>query len=712
MSEGPLPFGGRTSNEEHEMPPRLRVVGAVALAGAAVVVAGLVLVSRHGASERESMLAAVRSGERPLNVILISFDTTRADRLGCYGYEHAETPAIDRFAGGGVRFARAKTHVPITLPSHSTLFTGTTPVVHGAHHHSSVLADEGNTTLAEILRSNGYRTAAFIGATVLDHSFGIGQGFEHYADDLGFKGSVGAARVEREAREVFAEARDWLDENADEPFFAFVHLYDPHLPYRPPSPYALRHHGRPYDGEIAYLDSEFGRFIEYLERSALRENTLVVVFGDHGESLGEHGIEGHSAFIYETMTWVPLLMSCPGLVPPGEVIDAQVRLIDVLPTVLDILGIEPPARAEGVTLLPYVLGRERTPELPAYIESHHLNDLFGWSPLLGVETERWKYIRAPRPELYDLATDPGELENVHADHPGVVADLDGLLVGFLTGTGDATEPSEPGELDATMIERLASLGYFGRTSASEERPDAAGGDFIDPKDVWDTYLLYQKAFVASSYSESEELRAALAALYERLPDNGTVRLLLAKSYMAGGEPARAMPILERDLETSPDDLFLNLSLGIVYGQLGRYEEAERCLAAVLEVQPGAPKALSTLGSIYLSRGEYDRAEEVFEDVVGRDDADIESRHVSLVNLGMIHYLVRGTPTEAVPYFKEALSMHPRSTDAHYYLAHIFAKEPETHSEALRHGRAFLSQSPAADDRRARIEYIVEGLGRS
>lgn len=694
------------------MTSRLRTISSVALVGAAVCVAGLTLVSRHRTTGREAILADVRSGERPLNVILISFDTTRADRLGCYGYEHAETPAIDRFAEGGVRFASAKTHVPITLPSHSTLFTGTTPIVHGAHHHSSILADEGNTTLAEILQSNGYRTAAFIAATVLDHGFGIDQGFEHYADDLGFKGSVAAARVEREAREVFAEAREWLDENADETFFAFVHLYDPHLPYRPPSPYAGRHLGRPYDGEIAYLDSEFGRFIDYLDREQLTDNTLIVVFGDHGESLGEHGIEGHSAFVYETMTWVPLLMSCPGLLPAAVIVEGQVRLVDVLPTILDILGINPPPAAQGVTLLPCMVGRERPPDLPAYIESYHLNDLFGWSPLLGVETERWKYIRAPRPELYSLASDPGELENVHADHPEVVAELDGLLVGFLTGSERAAASTEPDELDAAMIEKLASLGYFGRTSATQERPVAAADEPVDPKDIWDTYLLYQQAFVASSYSRSEELREALVGLYERLPDNGTVRLLLAKSYMAGGEPARAMPILERDLETSPDDLFLNLSLGIVYGQLGRYEEAERCLAAVLEVQPRAPKALSTLGSIYLSRGEYDRAQETFGAVLDLDDADIESRHVSLINLGMIHYLVRGTPREAVPYFEEALSMHPRSTDAHYYLAHVFAKDPQTHSEALRHGRAFLSQSAPADERRARVEHLVEGLGGS
>jgi arylsulfatase A-like enzyme/tetratricopeptide (TPR) repeat protein len=691
---------------------RFKKVGVIALVAAAACVAGLALVSRHGASLRADRLAAVRSREEPLNVILISLDTTRADRIGCYGYERAETPAIDRFAQEGVRFAHAKTQVPITLPSHSTLFTGTTPVVHGAHHHSSVLADEGNVTLAEILRAEGYATAAFLGATVLDHSFGISQGFEHYGDDLGFKGALGAARVERPAGEVLSEARRWLDEHADETFFVFVHLYDAHLPFRPPTPFDLRHQGEPYDGEIAYVDSEFRRFIDYLERKGLRENTLIVVLGDHGESLGEHGIEGHSAFVYETMTWVPLLMGCPGLLPSGETVEGQVRLIDVLPTILDILGIDAPPSVQGVTLLPYVLGLKRPLDLPAYVESYHLNDLFGWSPLLGVETTRWKYIRAPKPELYDLVRDPGELTNVYAEHPEVVSELDGLLVGFLTGGGARPSGAEPGALDAAMIEKLASLGYFGRTSPAEERPGAAAGGLVDPKDVWDTYLLYQKAFVASSYSRSRELRDALVALYERLPGNGTVRLLLAKSYMAGGEPALAMPILEQDLEASPDDLFLNLSLGIVYGQLGRYQEAERCLAAVLEIQPNAPKALATLGSIYLSRREYGRAEETFSAVLALDDADIESRHVSLINLGMISYLVRKEPEKAVPYFEEALSLHPRSADAHYYLAHIFAKDPLTYPKALQHGRAFLSLVPPNDERRARIEHLVEGVAES
>ncbi|MCK4916073.1 MAG: sulfatase, partial [Candidatus Eisenbacteria sp.] len=272
---------------------------AFALVIVVILAAMILVVNWRRTSQRDSRLAAVQAHRQDLNVILLSLDTTRADRLGCYGYEHAETPAIDEFAKGGVRFARAKTHVPITLPSHSTVFTGSTPVVHGAHHHSSILADEGNETAAEILRASGYTTAAFIAASVLDHSFGTDQGFEHYADDLGFEGSLGAARVERRADEVLLEARQWLDDKADGRFFAFIHLYDPHLPYRPPSPYDRRHRGRPYDGEIAYMDSEVGNFLEYLERSGLRENTLIVIFGDHGESLGEHGIEGHSAFVYE-----------------------------------------------------------------------------------------------------------------------------------------------------------------------------------------------------------------------------------------------------------------------------------------------------------------------------------------------------------------------------------------------------------------------------
>ncbi len=684
---------------------------AFALVIVVVLAATILVVNWRRTSQRDSRLAAVRTHRQDLNVILLSLDTTRADRLGCYGYEHAETPAIDEFAKGGVRFARAKTHVPITLPSHSTVFTGTTPVVHGAHHHSSVLADEGNETAAEILRASGYRTAAFIAASVLDHSFGTDQGFEHYADDLGFEGSLGAGRVERSAEEVLREARQWLDDNADGKFFAFIHLYDAHLPYRPPSPYDRRHRGRPYDGEIAYLDSEVGNFLEYLERSGLRENTLIVIFGDHGESLGEHGIEGHSAFVYETMTWVPLLMSCPGLLPAGKVIDDQAGLIDVLPTILDILGIDPPRSVQGVSLLPRILGRERAPAPPAYIESYHLNDLFGWSPLLGVETERWKYIRAPRPELYDLRADPGELENLFAERPDVASELDGVLVGLLTGDENAPSRGESDELDAAMIEKLASLGYFGRASSSG--PDAVGleDDLVDPKDVWETYLLYQRAFVASSYSRNDELREALVELYEHLPENGTVRLLLAKSYMAGGKPAEAMPILELDLETSPDDFFLNLSLGIVYGELGRYDEAERCLGKVLAVRPKDPKAMSTLGSVHLSRGDHDRARQLFQAVLALDDADIESRHVAAINLGMIYYLVRETPREAVPYFERALSIHPNSTDAHFYLAHIFSKDPGTFADALRHGRAFLALSTRADERRARIEYLVASLER-
>lgn len=691
------------------MSSRLRkVLPFVVLAVAALVVV-FGMPNRRAASRRSARLAAVRAHEEDLNVILISLDTTRADRLGCYGCGDAETPAIDSFSDAGIRFGCAKTHVPITLPSHSTVFTGTTPVLHGAHHHFSPLADEGNVTIAEILKGHGYTTAGFIAAFVLDRSLGMDQGFQHYADNLGYEGPVGAARLERRAGEVLEEARAWLDENAGEKFFAFIHLYDPHLPYLPPPPYDLRYSERPYEGEIAYMDAEFGKFMDYMDTAGLSHNTLVVVFGDHGESLGERGIEGHSAFVYETVTWVPLLMRCPGLLPEGRTVFQQVRLVDVLPTVLDILGIEVPTRVQGTSLLPYAEGHQGLTDLPAYVESYALNDVFGWSPLLAVETGRWKYIRAPGPELYDLAADPDENDNLYRSHTDIASGLDAMLEDLLGSAGSVSTADEPGAPDEAIMEKLSSLGYIGTGASTRGAAAASEAGLPDPKDMMDIYLFYQRAVVASSYERHKEAVEALVELHRRIPANNAVARLLAKNYFWGGRVEEAVPLLEEDLEAFPDDSLLNVSLGMIYGQRGMYAEAERCLKKALKSEVHAPGAMATLGSIHMARREFDRAQEMFRGVLKLEGVDRESNYVSLINLGTLHFLVKHEPREAIACFERALAMDPGSGDAHYYLALIFSQEPERSADAVAHARAFLESDAADGGRRATIESILADL---
>jgi arylsulfatase A-like enzyme/Flp pilus assembly protein TadD len=670
----------------------------------------LTLPSLLESRRRGARLSAIRAGGEALNVLLVTLDTTRPDRLGCYGYADGGTPAIDEFARQGVRFENAKTHVPITLPAHASLFTGTIPVTHGAHNHFDVLADEGNETIAEILAAHGYATAGFVAAFVLDHGLGISQGFDHYGDNLGRESEVGPPRLERRAGDVVDEALAWLAEHPDERFFAFVHLYDPHLPYSPPAPYDRRYEGRPYDGEIAYMDSQFGRLTAFLDDSGLARNTLVVVVGDHGESLGEHGIEGHASFIYETVTRVPLMMRCPGLLPSRRSVPEQVRLVDVLPTVLDVLGLEPPAALDGTSLLPYVEVRGTTPDLPAYIESYNLNSTFGWSPLLGVEDGRWKYIRTPERELYDLRRDPSERDNVCASHPDVASELDQLLESLLGA--EELGAREVSVVDEATREKLASLGYIGSPTPTTPGTPRREDGLTDPKHVWALYLLYQRALVAGAYGRHADAADILRELHERLPDNLSVTRLLATHCIAGGRSEEAVPHLERHLRVYPDDADAALTLGIVYGQLGRHQDAVSVLRAALKSERHAPKVRATLGSVYFSSRDLDRADRMFLQVIDDEATDRETLYASLLNLGSLCYANVRAPERAVRYFERALEMHAGSEDAHFYLAVILAGYPARARDAAEHAHAFLAHAQQSDGRRARMGALLEELAAS
>src|SRR3954463_9218229 len=355
----------------------------------------------------------VRPGD--LNLLIVTLDTTRADRIHAYGFDGIETPNLDRMAREGVLFEQAVAPAPLTLPAHSSIFTGRFPPAHGVRDNGGFFLDARETTLAERLQARGFRTGGFVGAYVLDHKWGIAQGFQTYFDDFDLSKyqSLSLGSVDRPGNEVADKALQWLDGVGSKRFFGWVHFYDAHSPYDPPEPFKSRYAGHPYIGEIAFVDSQVGRLLAYLDAHHLADNTVVIVMGDHGESLGEHGEGTHGFFVYQATMHVPLLVRAPYDLMAGRRVADTVRSIDILPTALELLGVPSSEHLEGTSVVPLMTGAKKELGLAAYSEAIYPRFHFGWSDLRALTSGRYKYVAAPRPELYDLQEDPGETRNLY-----------------------------------------------------------------------------------------------------------------------------------------------------------------------------------------------------------------------------------------------------------------------------------------------------------
>jgi arylsulfatase A-like enzyme len=409
----------------------------------------------------------------PTGVVIITLDTTRADRLSPYGLMDVSMPALERLAREGVVFDQAMSVAPLTLPAHASLFTGLIPPNHGVRDNADEALATAETTLAELLQARGFKTAAFIGSTVLDPDRGLAQGFDTYRG-MDSKDRRTPATRQRRADEVIGDATRWLDEVGDSPFFVWTHLYDPHRPYDPPEPFRSRL-ADAYVGEIAFADSQIGRLLDAMDERHLLERTIVIVVGDHGESLGEHGERDHGIFLYDSVLRVPLLVRAPGLAPRR--VSALVRLTDVMPTVLDLLDMPEPSM-DGVSLVELLNGRRQSLDLVAYAESLY-PERRGWSPLRALSDGRFKLIDAPRPELYDLERDPFEQQNIYDDRRTMAEAIGRRLQVLARGRAARTAPSTLASATPELRERLGALGYVGSTVA---RASPSPANLPDPKD--------------------------------------------------------------------------------------------------------------------------------------------------------------------------------------------------------------------------------------
>jgi arylsulfatase A-like enzyme len=511
-------------------------------------------------------------GILPDRVVLVTIDTLRADRVGCYGSERTRTPEIDTLAAGGVRFAAAISPAPLTLPAHASLLTALEPPRHGVRHNSIHRLGAGPATLAEQLRAAGFETAAFVGALVLDSRFGLARGFDVYDDRMERRSAATVGYAERRGDRVVDAALRWL-ETAPDRFFLWLHLYDPHTRYDPPPGFAVAYPGDPYAGEIAFADAQVGRLLGGIRSRWGSSGLLVALTSDHGESLFEHGEPTHSYTLYEATQRVPLVLAGAGL-PEGVVFESPVGLVDVAPTLLAASGAAPIPDADGRDLGPLVRGNERE-ERFAYMETLATRFDFGWSPLFGIRTRRYKYVRAPRAELYDLLEDPAETINLASGQPERVARLEAFLARRL----ERSRPSEPIELLPADRARLRSLGYVVPTAGIE--PVRAAADGPDPKD--EIGLLG--------------------------------RMLRAEELMDRGRAAEALAVLRG--AQSPGPALAALRAAIAYNA-GDPELAAREARRVLDVEPGRVDVRIVLARALEAVGDAATARAVFDSVVALD----------------------------------------------------------------------------------------------
>lgn len=538
------------------------------------------------------------------NVILITVDTLRTDRLGCYGGRRIQTPAFDSLAAGGVLFEKAFTPMPLTAPSHATMLTGRYPISHGLRLNGTSVLSEGETTLAEIARDRGMRTGAVVSCLVLASRFGLNQGFDLYYDE-GISGSTeghGLWYDERKAVKSVARASKWLEAESDRPFFLWLHLFDPHHPYDPPPPFKMTYKDRPYDGEVVYVDRALGRFFAKIKALGLYDNSLIILAGDHGESLDEHQESFHGTFVYDVTTRVPLIIRAPGGRQGARVSDIA-STMDIMPTALQAIGAPIPENVEGFSLLPAVMGGGRVPARTIYLETIYPSATYGWAEVKGVRLPNLKFIDLPRPELYDIENDPRELDNLYDKDPRGVQRAQGEyrdVTSRLTET--ARKETLTADLDEEFRNRLLSLGYIAGTESKARR-----GPARDPKDV---VLLIEPLGYARSLMKDRKFDEAIDLLRITVradPENKIGLVNLAQALSSAGKRDEAREILRRALQIYPDSEEIHRILGWMLIRDGSYDEAATLMGEFVAQVPRSSQAHYLYGFAYFYAKKWDRA---------------------------------------------------------------------------------------------------------
>ena len=649
----------------------------------AFFVAALLLLTSCASKKPDA--AAASNSLRPLNLVVVTIDTLRPDHLHCYGYEKIQTPNLDRLSARGVVFDNAVTQTPLTPPSHASIFTGQYPNVHHVRNTGGFILPPSARPLARILQEQGWDTAAFVSSAVLKKSFGFSNGFGTYDDQMPRPKNKQEFREdpERRARQTVDRAVQWLTAQSGKPFFLWVHVYDPHIPYNPPAPFSEQYKSRPYDGEIAYTDQQLGRLFDAIGSKPGADKTIVAVLSDHGESLGEHGEYTHGVFLYDSTLRIAFMMAGPG-VPAGVRVKQQVRSVDFLPTVLSVMGGKPPNDIQGTSLTPTFSNGKASTDI-SYAETLFPKLNMGWSELRGIRTNNWKYIRAPRPELYDLTQDPHETANIIQQHPEQVQKFEAQLKSIvaLGGSAGPTEKVETSQVDERTMEQLKSLGYL---SGSVARKYELTGKGIDPKDRTDVL----KAMDIAGDPENHVPEARRIELYEHAlkedPTNPSLYRELGGEYEKAGRYREALELYQAALGKGIEEAILHSRIADLSLRRGNKDEAIVEYEKAAQLNPSDLESQTNLATAYLEKGRVDDAERVFHWVLTNDPD-----HAAATNgLGLVAIQKKEFDT-ALGYFARAVELDPDLVEPQMNLGILYEMSGER-TKAREHFEAFLAKA--------------------
>lgn len=640
------------------------------------------------------------------NVVLITIDTLRADYVGAYGSKEVKTPFLDSLATDGIVFDNAYCQVPLTPPSHASILTGTYPATHGLRDFTSGRFRKETMSLARILKERGYQTAAFVSAFVLDRSWGLNGGFDLYYDEFDLEDLEGTnpGNVQRLGEETIDEVLPWL-EKAQSPFFLWVHLFDPHHNYNPPAPYNQLYRNNLYAGEVAYTDSQIGRLLASLRASNRYEECLIVTLSDHGEALGDHGENEHGFFLYDAVIRIPFLVKLPASYGVrGTRVETIAQTVDVLPTVLQVLRIplDPGWGVEGRGLLSTML-RKRTEDRFAYAETLYPLTFFGWSPLKVYRQGAYKFVQAPRPELYDLSKDPKELRNLFNENQALAKQLRMKLLRIEQSFVPEGDESQPDELDPETIEKLSALGYV--AAASPLNIDETDS-LPDPKDKIE---LFKKVLLGLEAAEAERFRDSNTIFEEVIQESPELFIAyysMGLNYLKLGEPERALDLFEAAAALNPDFVSIDVNRARALSRMGRMDEAIDLLVSVtnrtathlaarrllawlytrvqrfddaieiyryiIRMRPGDQQATKLLGAALVQNREFKDGLDVLNTAVklGVDDALVRnSLGIALENTGQMQ--------KAIASYRGSLELNPDFSQARLNLAFALVKANKT-----------------------------------
>ena len=623
---------------------------------------------------RKGATAAVHSP----NIILITLDTTRADRMGFLGSDRGLTPNLDALAKRSVVFTRTYAQVPLTTPSHATLLTGTYPQFSHIEDLGSPLTKD-LPYLPDLLRHHGYHTAAFVGAEILDPAStapGFDRGFDFYDADF-HRRKPGADRyktIERRAEDVADRALGWLSRTQQRPFFIWIHFYDPHDPYDPPEPFKTRYASAPYDGEIAYVDSIVGSVMEVLQRHALYQHAVIAIAADHGEAFGEHGEERHGVFLYDETIHVPLLVKLPDEKFAGRRVENRVALAEVAPTLLEAAGISAPAEMQARSLLPLIdaakPGAAATtdgPDRSIYSETNYAHRTFGWAELRSWRTGKYLYVQAPKPELYDQSSDPGALKNLAAASKAVTDTLSSQLNVFRQKTSRAE--TQQAKLDPAQAEKLRALGYLAADSdGAKDDPKSAA----DPKDKIEVANKFHQALLAMGEGRYDEGIADLREVLRLEPDMGSAYLELGRALVYHKQEQDALPMLEMAVEKLPDSGMAHQELGLLLIKTGDWEAALREMQAAVLCTPDSALMHFNLAAVQTHLKHVPEAIIEYEKSL-KIDPDYFDANLTYGRL----LLLTAKPEEALPKLERAVKAQPEPVQGHASLANAYQRLGQT-----------------------------------